>query len=456
MSVPNPITIENRRTGTDRWKLRDGARAREVEGYASATSVAGGEDLSLHLSSSDPRVSVEIFRLGWYAGLGGRQVMAAKEVATALRTIPPAEVVTGLIECTWPVTYKVNVPHPSSKDAWTSGYYLVKLTALKSGKQAHIPFLVRDRRPAAHLMVAAVTTWQAYNSWGGKSLYDFNSTGEGSRVVSFDRPYLQRNGAGDALSWEYSMVRFLEREGFDVTYATNVDQHLDVSIFNDRRSYLSVGHDEYWSAEMRSNVELAASRGVHLGFFSANTCYWQARFEHSPAGAPARRLVSYKERALKEDPLARDADVAKRRLVTTKWRYAPVTCPEEQLIGVMYKASPVDGDIVIDDAAHWIFEGTGLTRGSRLFGLLGYEVDAVFVPREGLVRLGHSPFVATDDGEKGFSDMTFHTKPSGAMVFATGSIQWSWGLDAFTSPQGKSRVSVAAQQMTRNLLHRFA
>lgn len=376
---------------------------------------------------------------------------APVELAVSPQPVPPPHAVTGLVECAWPVAHTLAVP-----GEWTSGYYLAKLTQLSSGKQAHIPFVVRDSRRADHLMISAMTTWQAYNAWGGKSLYGFNSDGgKQASAVSFNRPYAARGGAGDLFMWEASMLRFLEREGFDVTYATNIDQHSDPSIFEDRKSYLSVGHDEYWSWEMRANVERASSMGVHLGFFSANTCYWQMRMAPDGRGVANRTMISYKESALREDPLALDGNPSNDHLITTLWRNHPVNRPEEDLLGVMYRASPVDGDIRIDDASHWIFSGTGLTRGSVLPGLLGYEVDAIIRGSRSVVRLAHSPFIASDDGETGHSDMTFYEREGKSMVFAAGTIQWSWGLDDINSPNGISRVQPAAQQMTRNLLNAF-
>ena len=199
----------------------------------------------------------------------------------------------------------------------------------------------------------SVSTWQAYNNWGGKSLYPHNSTGPQAKKVSFDRPYSIEDGAGDYLfRWEYNMVRFLEREGYDVTYVTSIDTHANPATLLRAKAFLSVGHDEYWTWEMRANVEAARDRGIDLAFFSANVCYWQARLEDGN-----RTLVSYKESALSADPLANDGNPLNDARITTKWRNVPVLRPEESLVGVMYVESPVDGDITIDNASHWVFAG---------------------------------------------------------------------------------------------------
>jgi hypothetical protein len=314
-----------------------------------------------------------------------------------------------------------------------------------------------DARTSDLLFQNSVTTWQAYNAWGGKSLYGFNSTGPQATKVSFNRPYTLMSGPSEFLfRWEYPMVRWLEREGYDVTYTTNIDTHARPQTLVNHRAFLSVGHDEYWTWEMRENVERARDSGVDLGFFSANTCYWQIRLEPDMFGKPHRTIVGYKETALSSDPILADGNPGNDHLATTRWRDIPVLRPEEQLIGVMYTATPVDGDIVIANASHWAFAATGLSNGDRLPGLLGYEVDRMqgFGPA-GVVLLAESPFVTTDDFESGLSHMTIYRAASGAWVFATGSIQWSWGLDDFNSSARGSRLNPSAQQITRNILGRF-
>lgn len=440
----NVITDENARLGTDRWKLRSASS--EIAGYASSTSVAAGETIRFFVSTADPSFTIEIFRMGWYGGMGGRRVTDAVEVGGGLQEVPQPDS-DGRIACRWRESHAQTIPLE-----WVSGVYLAKLTAIPSDKQSYVMFVVRDRRAADLVFQSAVTTFQAYNEWGGKSLYPFNSTGAPAKKVSFDRPYATSWGTGDFLfRWEYNMVRFLEREGYDVTYTTNIDTHARPETLRRAKAFLSVGHDEYWSWEMREHVETARDAGVHLAFFSANTCYWQIRLEDD-----GRTIVAHKETALATDPLARDGLFVNDHLVTTKWRDVPVSRPEEALLGVMFIETRIDGDIVVDDASHWVFAGTGLRRGDRLQGLLGYEVDAVhhIDSPPGLVRLAHSPYVNAN-GETGYSDMTIHTTSRGVLVFATGTIQWSWGLDDFGHPDRVARQSEAAKQITRNVLDRM-
>jgi hypothetical protein len=307
------------------------------------------------------------------------------------------------------------------------------------------------------------------------------TTGGNAAVkVSFNRPYIASPnpkaaygvGAGEFLTnlqpapkrtpissagWDYNMVRWLEREGYDVSYITNLDTHAPSRPLQSAKAFLSVGHDEYWSWQMRDNVEAARDAGVNLGFFSANTAYWQVRFEDSPAtGAANRVMVAYKNR--EADPYNSDDDPANDRRMTILWRDPPVSRPEDRLIGVRYGLDPVDGDIVVSNAAHWVFENTGLSNGSRLSRLLGYEVDGV--QGDGPANL---EILATSRAENRLnpedsftSNMTIYGAAGGALVFATGTIQWSWGLDDFNVPRLRtSRLNPAAEQITHNVLARF-
>lgn len=471
----SPIARENARPGQSDWVLTDPAD-HEVEGYASATSIQRGEPLRLYIHSLDPAVTLAIYRMGWYGGAGARLIRSGITIPGIRQPMPTPEPVTGLIECQWQVSYILTTASPETSD-WLSGVYLVKLTGSASGKQSYIIFVIReDDRPSDFLFQSSVTTFQAYNNWGGKSTYPSNSRDEQwARKVSFNRPYGRSQhpqagsgvGAGEFLTamsihptralstagWEYNMVRWLERKGYDVTYSTDIDTHTQPEFWKGHRAWLSVGHDEYWTRDMRRHVEAARDHGVGLGFFSANTCYWQIRLEPSRVtGEPDRTMVGYKEVALQEDPLALDDDPSNDHLVTVQWREAPVQRPEQTLLGVMFGTVPVDGDILITQSAHPLFEGVDLPSDRRLSGLLGYEIDHVFPSGPaGLTILAHSPYLK--DGQIIHSDMTLYRAENGAPVFAAGTIQWSWGLDDYNAPALRTaRSSDAAQRLTVNVL----
>lgn len=446
-AAANAISLENALAGDPSWQLTGPvAQNREIEGYPSRPSVNIGERLRFHISTTDPSFTLTIYRVGWYGGIGGRRMTQPVTVAGRRQPMPAPQSGTGLVDAGWASSYQLLIPSD-----WVSGVYLAKLVAQPSGRQRYIVFVVRnDARPATYLMQTSVTTYQAYNEWGGKSLYGYNSTDDlPATKVSFNRPYTDGSGAGQFFLWEIHMLRFLEREGYDVVYATSIDTDFDAGLLPRYKAFLSVGHDEYWSWKMRQNIEAARGRGVSLGFFGANIGYWQVRFEPSAVdGRPRRTMVCYKYTALQADPVIRDTDRGNDRLTTTQWRAWPLNRPEEALIGVMYHGDPYSGDIVIADAAHWVFAGTGLRNGDRLPGLLGYETDASF----GFAPAG-TQILALSPDPWGHSAMTLYTWPaSGAVVFATGSMQFNWGLDDWWF-----RLShPAAQQMTRNVLARLA
>ena len=459
------ISIENQKAGTADWVITRPARRHEIEGYATAASVNRGETIGLFINTTAPSYRLSIYRMGWYGGFGARQMLGPISRPGREQPAPYRDQATGLVECHWKDPFLLTIPsnEQDSRD-WLSGYYLVKLTAEPNGKESYVLFVIRDdQRPSTYLVQSSVITFQAYNNWGGASLYDYNSPSGRAVAVSFNRPYAvspeehtaDAAGAGPFLrGWEYNMVRWLERSGYDVTYTTDVDVHERADLLQGHRAFLVIGHDEYWTWAMRRRLEEARASGVHLGFFSANTGYWQVRLEPSRVNHdPDRTIVAYKEGALANDPLLSDQDPTNDHLATTKWRSAPVNQPEASLIGSMYLegTSQVDGDLVVEASSHWIMNGTGLERGARLPGLLGYEVDGIAESSPaGTTAVTRSPVGSA------FATSTVYTAQSGAVVFNAGSMQWIWGLDDYRAAYSEHpRVNTAIQSMTQNILKRF-
>jgi hypothetical protein len=450
----NTIQLENAKPGTSDWVVANYASNHEIEGYASLTSVNRGGQIQFFVRTSDRNFTIDIFRTGWYGGTGGRRVASTITLVSSSQPNCSNDQVTGLIECAWTNPYTLQIPNDTADPTdWASGVYLAKLTGQTSGRQSYIVFVVRDdARTSDLLFQCSVNTYQAYNNWGGRSLYAYNSDFQ-ARKVSFNRPYADSQGAGQYLfSYEYPAVRFLEREGYDVTYATDVDAHEKPNILLSHKGDLVFGHGEYWSWEIRANITAARDHGVGLGIFAANTCYWQVRYEPSAGGTADRTMVGYKNFALTEDPDYIGGNTSLYHLVTTNWRSTPVNMPEDALLGVMYGNVLPSGDIVVANASSWVFNGTGLQNGSSLAGLLGVEVDGLAgnTPA-GTVLLSHSPYLLSGSTTVHYSDMTVYTASSGATVFATGTIKWSWGLDNYNGGVANG----AAQQMTRNILARF-
>lgn len=167
------IELENAKPGTADWKLTNpGYASGAIEGYASLTSVNRGGQIKLFVSTADPTYTIEIFRIGHYGGLGARRVLGPMTRTGIPQAKPAPDPVTGAIECAWIDPYVLNVPNTADPTDWMSGIYLAKLTAGVSGRQQYIVFVMRDDARASDLILAqTVTTYQAYNVWGGKSLY---------------------------------------------------------------------------------------------------------------------------------------------------------------------------------------------------------------------------------------------------------------------------------------------
>jgi hypothetical protein len=465
------IVAENTMPGTDEDRIdtRNAASAGEVEAYGSALSVWPGETLSVFArSATGEDLRGRVFRKGWYNGLRACAKtpwldLPGKKRNGQPQPMPQPDPITGLVECQWESS--LDIPIPAD---WVSGIYLLKLVGKNTGKQSFVPFVVRDESSSDILMQLSVTTYAAYNGWGGKSLYPHNSVGTPAVMVSLNKPFAYNGnagnypGAGEVSRWELPMATFLERNGYDVSYCTDIDTHQDPEMLLRHKAFLCVGHDEYWSWEMRANVTRARDSGVDLAFFSGNSCYWQIRFAADSHGKANRTIVCYKDRALTQDPYMNDGNPEHRALVTVRWRDFPVLMPEDGLLGVMYLGQ-YQGTSNLQfttgiERITWLSRGIGLAAGSILGGLVGYEADS-FYGVAGGPEGGHAPLgtqVLAQSQISGappgkFSHMTIYTAPSGALVFATGSMQWNWGLE----PKLSGYWSNAAEQLSHNLLRRF-
>jgi hypothetical protein len=428
-------------------QLSDPALNQEIEGYASSTSVNRGEEIRLYVNTSEPSYTIEVLRLGWYGGAGSRSMMQPVVRRGEAQEPPKFYPEIGLVECDWRNPYVLKIPESLSPTDWPSGIYVAKLTASASGKQRYIHFVVRDDSRASDILFqCSVNTYQAYNEWGSWSLY----TNPRAHAVSFNRPYAGDYGLGDFLSYEFHMMRFLESQNYDVTYTTNVETHAQGELLRLHKAFLSVGHDEYWTWQMRDQVETARNLRVNVGFFGANACYWQIRYEPSPiTNEPHRTIICFKE----EGPDPASHSRSSRHLTTVKFRTNIVGRPEETLIGQMWETWPVEGDVVVTAPGCWVFDGAGLKTGDHLPGLLGYEADRMWDGSpEGTYRIARSPY--NYFGETRYSDMTVYHAQSGATVVGAGTMQWSWGLSN-VQIAGISYECDPAKIATNNILRRF-
>ena len=470
VAAQNQIVLENQKPGTRDWELTNLAINDEITGYATATSVNKGESLQFRVSlAQQGQYKIDIYRLGYYGGLGGRFITSSGLLNGFTQVNPTIDPSTRLTEFNWTNSYNL-----LTGNAWTSGLYVAKLTDIRTGKATQVEFVVRDDdRPADIGFQSSVTTNLAYNNYGGYSTYSSNSLGGNQAYeVSFDRPfqyYRPYNPASfhNSLTLEYNMTRWLESQGYNVSYYTSIDVHVNPLQLYSQKTFLSVGHDEYWSMEMFKNVEKARDNGINLAFFSANTAYWRVRFEPSSSGEPNRVLVVYKQDWLL-DPVAQN-DISQ---ATTLFRSPELNRPENSLLGVMYIGDngSVGGDIIYRGFGHVVtnssdpyYAYTGLKNGDILPGLVGYEWDAVvnngFTP-SGVITLSQSPVTPVGvipplppGTNINIANTVRYTAPSGAKVFSTGSIQWIWGLDDdnVPNPLGVQRVDLRVQQIAVNV-----
>lgn len=443
---PQAVRVENARPGAD-WLVHRADRTGAVAGYASSDSVRPGESVELHLHSTRGPLRVEGFRIGWYGGTEGRRVFDRGGVRVA-PTGPPVMVAaaTRTVAAGWPVTLRV----PTG--GWLPGDYLFRLTD-PTGVQSWVPETVRSSSAVgAVVLLNATTTWQAYNAWGGWSLYHGPRGGYATRAfaVSTQRPYDFGAGGGDFVGDERPLVALAEQLDLPLAYETSTSLDADPQLLDGARAVISLGHDEYWSTRMRNAVEGARSHGTNVAFLGANAVYRHVRFVADPNRAD-RLEVDYKDGS---DPI-RALDPSE---VTTQWRSAHPARPESVLTGAYYQCNGVKGDLTAVDDTSWLTRGL-VAVGQRLPGMLGDEYDQVVrgVPEPGpLEVLFHSPL--TCRGRRGAADAVYYSTPTGAGGFDAGTSSFVCALAAqCAQPAGNTPANARlVHALLTRLLRAFA
>src|SRR4051812_4854431 len=532
----NAIVAENCKPGnpSTEWDV-NGSGDPRIQGYATDISADIGETIAFKIKSDSKAYRIDLYRLGYYGGMGARHVASTKPSVPLPQRQPEclSDAQTRLYDCgNWAVSASWRVP----PDA-VSGIYLARLVredveplnwradnsgagqatpkpaagphaygasglgklanALKEPRASLIYFVVRDDSSHASLLFkTSDTAWQAYNRYGGTSTYgSFDPRNPQPRAykVSYNRPFENRDyrAVNMVFNAEYPMVRWLEANGYDVTYFTGVDADRRGTLLRNHKVVLAVGHDEYWSAAERTSVTAARDAGVHLAFFSGNDLFWKIRWENSIDGSktPYRTLVTYKETHdnRKIDPLP--------TVWTGTWRDArPFNPegpqPENALLGTIFTVNAWQNDPVVVPAEFarlrfWrntevarLQPGTHVALGS---GIIGHEfnedLDNGFRPA-GLMRLSRTTinnvayiqdYGTVYDSGTATHSLTLYRARSGALVFSAGTVQWAWGLDPNhdtetgipperANPGGSIRIGVdlkgavaALQQATLNL-----
>lgn len=424
-SASNPIADENALAGTPGWQLTKTAGSYQVSGYITRPSVAPGEAVPVHVNLKGPEANadytVEVFRMGYYGGVGARRWFgpATRSFGAPLADPKQVDATTGRIEATWPTAFTVDT------SGYVTGVYLVKLTTVH-GWQAYVPFTVRSAAPTTYQFLDAHLTWQAYNDAGGNSLYtrtaDFPNlrkfcflfwcqfqwndpvsgapmnapslppTKPAAYQVTFSRPYSPAlrlgGGSGEFLAHEYPLLQWIESQGLDVGYAADFD--LDAAtVPAGVKALILPGHSEYWTGRMRDNLEEAEGRGVGLASFGANQAYWRCRIEGaSPSDAGTYNFYKTANgEPNPDDPLRADPQLA-----SALFRSTFVNRPEQAVLGSMFKGWVPTGipsggpttnglgwiPMTASDTTHPTMAGTGITPGQSFNALAGGEFDTVF------------------------------------------------------------------------------
>jgi hypothetical protein len=462
----NAVAHENSRQGNADWQLTytkvDPAtryRCPWIEGYVSQASLRAGETLDLMVSTNPAgRFEVDIYRMGYYGGDGARHMMHLGPFDGAVQPDPPIGP-ERLRECAWSPCASITIP-----EDWLSGVYLGKLSLVDDRWQSYVVFIVRDDRKADIIFQCSDNTWQAYNRWPDNfSLYDDGKSEWALKPeirVSRDRPYGKycqildaplSQGSGEFLLWEFPLAYWLEREGYDVTYISNVDTHADPKGLLRGKAILSVGHDEYWSLEQFAHLKGAVDAGVNILFLSGNTSCFVAPSGESTDGRPNRTLT----RAGRYGGLM---EVEKEKMGPF-----PVEGPNEATLIGARTISPYNGsgDWIVADPECWIFDGTGMRKGDAIPGLVGWEFHGDPAPIPGLKIVAEGDTTNAGD-ETAHWTATLYPGPKGNHVFNASTIWWAQALATppghmlpyshFGRPHGPDE---RVERITRNLLKRF-
>jgi hypothetical protein len=451
--VTNPIACENTKAGNpeSEWDIT-GAGDSTIQGFATQISVNKGETVRFKVDTDATNYRLDIYRLGYYGGLGARKIVTVVPSASLPQNQPAclSDETTGLIDCgNWSESASWAVPTTS-----VSGVYIVKLVRGDTSGSSHMVFVVRDDASQADILYqTSDTTWQAYNDYGGNSVYVGSPAGRAYKV-SYNRPLVTR-GNQFGRAWltdaEYPMIRWLEANGYNMSYSSGVETDRQGSRLLQHKIFMSSGHDEYWSAAQRANVEAARNAGKHLAFFSGNEVFWKIRWEPSIDGADTayRTMVTYKETHAnaKIDPTV---------TWTGTWRdprFSPPADggrPENALTGTIFMVNCCRFDSITvssEEGKLRFWRNTSLatlpagqsdTVGT---GSVGYEWDEVKdngAQPPGQFRLSTTTLnvssLLLDYGSTFGQGIATHSLSqyrysSGALVFGAGTIRWSWGLD---------------------------
>ena len=452
------LAVENLRPGNAGWRIARAADTANLAVWASPYEVTNGDLVTVRIRSTLPALTLTVYRIGWYGGAGGR--VMTQRVLSSIATFPQAACTPGFpgpVTCPWTPTDTFRVA-----DDWVGGLYLIEVSA-PDGTAAAYPFVMRSGARRTFAAVVPQFTWQAYNAFGGSSLYTIDpGTGHSVPQVSFERPFADLvatdTGSGAAV---IPAVQWLEREGVDVSYISDLDlaDSIPLSI-PPTHGFIFLGHDEYWTWDEYSAVLQYKAAGRHLAFLGANNAWWNIRLNGGPStGLPDGLITCYKRGT--SDPGATSPHT-----ITTTFQSTPLYRTENALYGIIYRGLlprgarqdyAVAADSLMGAEARQFVGAAGLHPGDPLGttlaqegdGILRNNGDTVFNQRDLQVLFqAVAPLPAGGTVE---NEVTFFVDSAGGGVFAAGNNRWPALLDpvgAISNPAAQNVTSAVLQWMS--------
>ena len=301
----NAIACENSKPGTPQstWDVT-GAGDPSIQGFTTDISVNVGGTVHFKIKTPAGRYHADVYRLGFYGGNGARKIGSFTPSVALPQTQPTCR--TDSDDQPHRLRELVRIGIVDHSDKCGVGDLCGEADPRRRRERGE-PCRVRRARRRLRTPICSSRRptrpgWRT-TRYGGAGIY-MDANGHHTYKASYNRPFDNR-GSTIALTnrnqvfgeSEYPMVRFLEANGYDVTYTSGLDTDRFGAQLLNHKVFLSVGHDEYWSRAQRDNVEAARAAGVHLAFFSGNELFWKSRWEPSidPSATPNPTLVVYKE-----------------------------------------------------------------------------------------------------------------------------------------------------------------
>jgi putative cell wall-binding protein len=399
-----------------------------IEGYSDKKSYTPGQTIDLFIHSPAANYSIDFIRFGQQNNL----VHSVRSIPGKKQNYYSDAYAEGAL---WEKSYSYQIP-----SNWSSGMYAAKIFDGKN--EFYITFIVKDKSSKNIAVLASTNTWEAYNSWGGKSLYSHerkNNKLYYKEIVSFQRPNpgaTPIGNEGHLANGERHILSWLEKYRYPYSILTDMDVHQQPNRLKEFDAVIVSTHSEYWTTSMYNALKAYLNNGGNVLYLSGNGIYW-------------RSAIKGQQIEVKKDGGYHSFTKEKGGL------FYQTGTPETALVGVGYRSTgfSVPAPYQVVNSSHWIFKGTGVKKGSRIGtrglntvkgssgGASGWETDQVDrnTPKN-YVMLAKG----TNTNGAG-AHMIYYDHTGGGGVFSTGSITFG----------GSLAVDNQLTQMVKNVLNRF-